>query len=183
MKKFLKNSFIIQKILFCILIISILSGCSVQFGSYAVTSSYYSTPRKAFEEADDHYDHLTQTYDVIQKEIGIFKLDDDYSIYLVIMGQEKDGEIVYTYPEGLLMKTNNEKFYYMGYTINMDTEKEKDIQSVKTEGKERLINIIKKDAFDESAYDKENYNIETFSFPENDKITEMVFVVEKLSKN
>lgn len=183
MKNFFQNSFIFQKILFCILIISTLSGCSVQFGSYAVTSSYYSTPRKAFEEADDHYNHLTQTYDVIQEEIGVFKLDDDYSIYIVIMGREKDGEIVYKYPNGLLMKTNNEKFYYMGNAINIDTEKEKDTQSVKTEGKERFIYIIKKDAFDESAYDKENYNINTFSIPENDIITEMVFIVEKLPKN
>ncbi len=183
MKNFFQNGFIIKNILLCFFIISILSGCSVQIGSHAITSSYYSTPRKAFEEADDHYDHLTQTYDVIQEEIGIFKLDDDYSIYIVIMGREKDGKIVYTYPEGLLMKTNNEKFYYMGYTINIDTEKEKDTQSVKTEGKERLIYIIKKDTFDESSYDKENYNIKTFSVPENDTITEMVFIIEKHAKN
>lgn len=147
-----------RKLTISILIISIilscfLSGC--QFGSYVIGGEYYSSPQEAFNN-EATIDPVTGLSPNVSSVIDIYPINSDYSICLVMIDYTRNGEFVRSDPTALLMKTQGQKYYYMGSSTSVAFEIV-DKLVFEAEGVEYEFYIGKEELFNTTELDEEKF--------------------------
>ena len=146
---------LIVSILAILIILScFLSGC--QFGSYVIGGEYYSSPKEAFN-SEATLDPVTGLSPNVSSVIDIYPINSDYSICLVMIDYTRNGEFVRSDPTALLMKTQGQKYYYMGSSESVIFEIV-DKLVFEADGVEYEFYIGKEEFFKEIELDEKNFH-------------------------
>ncbi|MBQ3195217.1 MAG: hypothetical protein IJB65_02005 [Clostridia bacterium] len=83
--------------------------------------SYQSSPKEAFED-EVVQEAVTGGMSSIVQEIGTYALNDEYSVYFVVMEYNRNSGVRGSAPTVLLMKTKDGKYQYTGISESFFTE-------------------------------------------------------------
>ena len=109
----MRKSKIIRILLVTFLIVILLpSACS---------GDYYSSPKNAFEQ-ERGYDSGQGAWAFVSEEIGIYKINDTYSVYLTVLDYKRNNEKVDTVISVIPMKTKKNKYSWIGDYHNFSTD-------------------------------------------------------------
>ena len=105
-----KRIIMIKGIIALITIGCLLTSCS---GLDKSEDLYYSSAKDAFEN-ESSFDILQGGLKSIREEIGVYKVNEKYSLYFVLLDNKTNNQVVNTVVSVMLLETKDNKFSYTG---------------------------------------------------------------------
>ncbi len=87
----------------------------------ACSGDYYSSPKDAFEQ-ERGYDSLQGAWAYVSEEIGVYKVNDTYFVYLAVLDYKRNNEKVDTVISVIPMKTKKDKYSWTGDYHDFSTD-------------------------------------------------------------
>ncbi len=172
-------------LILCSLIL--LTSCEIRIGtdSFGV-ASFYPTAKQAFEE-EAGYNAIQGAWEEIREDIGVFEVDNTYSLYFAILDYTRNGSVSDTVISVMLMETKNGKYRYTGscssFSTNVLNATESDEEKIAKSSfpvndKEIEYHFAKKDLLNKADL-TENFNFHECVINFNGQSTEITIAVSK----